>query len=207
MWICKLCFCRFDPFDSCVFLDWNFYETVRTCCDSHSFTDFETFSLIQKQFWLGLGFGSNGSDPPRIHIDSDLVLISWWGMVRFWCYLRLSLEFWTVSFDSWLGILPGELVSLLFFLSPIRILWNPLLLLPSSSPIQSLHSRLQRAASGGVLALDCWLNNSVMKIHANLWELFEFAWICALFDAGHWIQWWILLFLVWNWSELVLNLI
>ena len=49
---------------------------MRTCFDSRSFVDFETFSLIQNQFWLGLGFGSNGSDPLRIHIDLDSVMIS-----------------------------------------------------------------------------------------------------------------------------------
>jgi len=116
MWFRESCFCRFDPFDSCVFFDWNFHETVRTCFGSRSFVDFETFSLIQNQFWLGLGFGSNGSDPLRIHIDSDSVTISlmrydevlvlpvpWFGgLNRFFRFLARS-PFWWTGFASFLS--------------------------------------------------------------------------------------------------------
>jgi len=214
MWIRELYFCRFDPFDSCVFFDWNFYETVRTCFDSHSFVDFETFSPIQNQLWLRLGFGSNGSDPLRVHIDLDSVMISWWGMMKFWCYLCLGLEVWTVSFDSWLGILSGELVSLLFFLPPIRILWNPSPLLPSSSPIQSLHSRLQRATSGGVLAFEPRAQQfddegsfESLRIARNCPNL---VWILLLFDFVDWIQWEIWGFLVkllWIGAEFILGFV
>ena len=46
---------------------------------------------------------------------------------------------------------------------------------PSSSPIWCLWLRLQRATSGGVLALNCKHHNSVMRIHKNLWELLKFV--------------------------------
>ena len=62
-------------------------------------------------------------------------------MMKFWCYLCLGLEIWTVSFDSGLGVLSGELVSLLFFLLPIRFRTFEFFFL-SSSQFLILRSRL-----------------------------------------------------------------
>jgi len=77
-------------------------------------------------------------------------------------------------FDSWLWSLPVSLFrsfSFSFDPDPVKSFTASSLFFSDPQPVITLAARY----SGGVLALDCRLSNSMMMIHMNLWESLEIA--------------------------------
>ena len=161
------------------FLTFFFSEIVvkaRGLASIHTRCEFWSVSLIFKTiFVLGLGFG----------IESVRTRCGFtWFWILQWLFSKMR---WSLSvtcvldwrLEPFLLILGSEsfLVSLFHsFLSssdpdPVKSFTASSLFFSDPQPVITLAARY----SGGVLALDCRLSNSMMMIHMNLWESLEIA--------------------------------
>ena len=149
------------------FFDCNCYGCMRNCFDSHSLWISKRFSNFQNDFCV------------RVCV-LDRTVQEHLGFTSFWFLLLWMKRLDGIRvlpgflfgdsnrlFDSWPWIFVGKLVSIFSSSFLIRILWNPLLLLPSSSLIHNLWLRWQRAI---LVACSRWIAGSAIR-----W--WWFAWI------------------------------
>ena len=164
--------------------------------------DSEAFLWFFKFFWVRVKvLGPNSSNWLWIHTVLDL----WWFLVKWdraWVLPESCLGIWTVSFDPWFWIFAGKAISL--FSSSGSNRWKPSLLLL----FLLLWSACDHARSA-LLPVACSrrIAGSQLSDEGSC-ESLRVAWICV--DSNSIWCWWSnsmanLLFLVWNWSELVLN--
>ncbi len=205
MWILEFRLCRFEPFGFFVFSAeivvklWEF-DSIHIHCG------FWNVSLIFEQnFWLGLGFGSNGSDSLRIHVALNSVVIFnevWWSssvtcvlVRRFGPFLWiLGSEFpLVIRFHPFLSSLdPDPVRILLLFFS---------LFFSDPQPVITLVARCFRWRARVELQVQQFSDEDSRESLRIARICAISVWIWLLFDAVNRIQWWIWSF----WYEADLN--